>query len=494
MSGILDKKSRILDAILTVDGRRQMAEGTFEVSYVTFTDTGVSYVPDSVNGHEDPTDKLYLEACDLPQDQITFEANDAGKLLSFRKQDITVNYDFFPPPKDGVPPSIVTGKLVNGQLVVYQYRNGRSVKTFDIDRVSTDKDCGFNYSDITGLTGSVLIDPNRSSGAIDFTSSAPWKAKIGTQSGLTSESFATAISGSIEGLRSRGGPSVSCYSVGSIAYLDNNDITLPNLVLEFTGSADGSFRKSLGLRQMAAGGTLMVDEVANASFASQITGTLASSLDNFVNLQTISTINRLFEDDQFELSNNELNFSLQNSLTADLVADSYSPPTVNSIQSLFNDNKVSHLDNFLYLPPIVKASSSEIPDKSKLENLSGFLLGGPGAYPSWGDNEKKLTYEKLKTELSVYKDVKPPIIFTKTSRNNRIIGQFFEVTSDQVNKLDVVDFGDVMDDAQEPTAVTKRVFFVGKTYIDDRGTVCFVNMFTLVFSRVSSNPEEEESR
>ena len=58
MSGILDNKSRMIDAMLTSEGRRQMAEGTFEVSYVTFTDSGVAYIPDPVNGHDDPTNKI----------------------------------------------------------------------------------------------------------------------------------------------------------------------------------------------------------------------------------------------------------------------------------------------------------------------------------------------------------------------------------------------------------------------------------------------------
>ena len=68
MAGILDNKSRIIDAILTSEGRRQMAEGTFEVSYATFSDYGVSYIPDLKNGHENPTSKIYFEACNLPQD------------------------------------------------------------------------------------------------------------------------------------------------------------------------------------------------------------------------------------------------------------------------------------------------------------------------------------------------------------------------------------------------------------------------------------------
>ena len=86
MAGILDKKSRIIDAVLTTEGRRQLGEGTLSVSYATFTDGEVFYVPSSEYGHEDPTARLYIEACSLPQDQIIFEANDEGKLNPLRSQ------------------------------------------------------------------------------------------------------------------------------------------------------------------------------------------------------------------------------------------------------------------------------------------------------------------------------------------------------------------------------------------------------------------------
>ena len=48
------------------------------------------------------------------------------------------------------------------------------------------------------------------------------------------------------------------------------------------------------------GGKVLEDEVDSATFATKITGILSASIDNFVNLRTISTINRLFEDDNFE--------------------------------------------------------------------------------------------------------------------------------------------------------------------------------------------------
>lgn len=81
MSGILDNKSRVIDAIITYEGRRQMAEGTFSINYATFSDAHVVYQQDPDNGHVDPTEKIYLEAFNTPHDQIIFEADDSGKLL-----------------------------------------------------------------------------------------------------------------------------------------------------------------------------------------------------------------------------------------------------------------------------------------------------------------------------------------------------------------------------------------------------------------------------
>jgi hypothetical protein len=144
----------------------------------------------------------------------------------------------------------------------------------------------------------------------------------------------------------------------------------------------------------------------------------------------------------------------------------------------------------MYLPPIVKTSDTLIPDKTKIENLTPYLLGD---YPSWGDNEKMLTFSKLTSQLNQYQDIQNPIFFDKTSRNNNVIAQFFEVTDKHVSKLDVIDYGPVMNDAKEPTAITNNVFFIGKTFLDNRGTTCFVNIFTLIFSK-DEREEKEEMR
>jgi len=256
--------------------------------------------------------------------------------------------------------------------------------------------------------------------------------------------------------------------------------------LSYTGSAPTQLTASLVLERPALGGRLYVDEVVNAEFASQITGILTSSFDNFQELKTLSTIDRLFEDDGFELSTNTLNFNLTQIDSSIFKVLTQAPPTLNSVDSLFSDSRLSNLENFMYLPPIVKTSDSQIRDKTRIETIpTNYFLGD---YPSWGDNEKKLTFKKLMKELEGYQ--KEEIVFDRTSLKNNVIGQFFEVSGDTVTKLDIVDFGKIKNDSNEPTAISNRVFFIGKTFLDSRGTTCFINMFTIVFSRRMREFEE----
>lgn len=478
MSGILNSKSRIIDAILTAEGRRQMAESTFDISYVTFSDYGVSYIPDSENGHEDPTVKLYLEACNLPQDQITFEANDEGKLLPFRVQEIKLKTD-----AGNIPDQIVDGNLINGRLVAFKLSQGRRIKASSISENGNDKDKGFIYSDSSGVTGSVLIDPKLEAGSIVGTNTAPYKAFIGTQGGLGANNFATSISGAISFIANAGGPNVVCFSKNESVYMDIGQ-PVSNLVLYSTGSLSSP----LLLEDSKIGGSLLVDELENASFSSQIQGILTSSFDNFLENQTLSSVNRLFEDDQFVLSCNDLTFDLT-SVSSNTYKLFKSPPSsLNAIDSMFSDDKLSNLENFLYLPPIIKTSDTIVPDKTKLENFSPYLLGD---YPSWGDNEKILTYEKLKSQILEFEEPKDTVYFNETSITNNVIAQFFEVTDKFVSKLDVVDFGELKEEISENEIQTKKVFFVGKTYMDNRGTTCFVNMFTLIFSKDDRLDNEE---
>jgi len=86
MSGFLDNKSRVLDVVMTQEGRRQIAVGDLRVEYVSFTDAGTYYADDIHSGSRDATRRLFLEQASLPQDQITFEADDSGMLQPFKNE------------------------------------------------------------------------------------------------------------------------------------------------------------------------------------------------------------------------------------------------------------------------------------------------------------------------------------------------------------------------------------------------------------------------
>ena len=83
MAGILDKKSRIFDSIVTSEGRRQIAAGDFERRYASVTDGEAFYEFDITSGSTDITKNSYLEATSRNQDRIALETNDTGDLLGF---------------------------------------------------------------------------------------------------------------------------------------------------------------------------------------------------------------------------------------------------------------------------------------------------------------------------------------------------------------------------------------------------------------------------
>lgn len=90
MAGILDSKSRIMDVVITEQGRRQLASGQMRIEYATFTDLGAFYSGDENGVIDDPTERIYFEALsDLPSDLITFETDDAGLLIPYRSDELS---------------------------------------------------------------------------------------------------------------------------------------------------------------------------------------------------------------------------------------------------------------------------------------------------------------------------------------------------------------------------------------------------------------------
>jgi hypothetical protein len=211
-------------------------------------------------------------------------------------------------------------------------------------------------------------------------------------------------------------------------------------------------------------------------FASTSETLLASSIDNFKKLRVIGTRDRIFEDDGFAIGNKDVEFLIHDDRP---ISDATNQTAhINHLESLFNDVRLSNVTNFDYLPPINKVHDSvgSSIDKSDHRSTSAFHLG---RYVPWGRSHisgltgKQLEEELRHFELMGYSRV---ITFDPTSRDNKIVAQFFEVNFSVMKKLDVIDFGSYVHRGER-----KHAFFVGKVMTDENGCHTFIHLFTLVF-------------
>lgn len=334
MSGILNNRQRIIDAILTLEGRRQAAAGDLRIEFYSFTDAGTYYRADEVSGSADATQRLYLEACHLPQDQITFEADDSGLLKPFANS--------------------LGNTVKDGHIISYSFE---------------------------ATTSSLL------SGASENT---------------------TILSGQ--------------------------------------------------------------------EFASTAGSLLNESLTNFCKLQSISSKDRLFEDDGFGVGNTEMTFTIHNKRP--IPNKNHWVANLNEVESLFNDPRLNNLPNFKYLPPINRVNDDDI-DKTDYRDTWRHHLGH---YWPWGRTSLiDMDYDQIMSELQYFEDTGycKVVKFDPTSQSNRLMIQMFEQGFSTLKKLDVVDFGQLR--TGNPASPLAHIFFVGKVMIDDYDRHTFIHLFTLVF-------------
>lgn len=200
---------------------------------------------------------------------------------------------------------------------------------------------------------------------------------------------------------------------------------------------------------------------------------LTSSIDRLQQLYVIGTHDRIFEDDGFALGNSQVEFVIHNKRP--LVDPNQHSAHVNSLESLFNDVRLSNLTNFKFLPPVNLIEDQSL-DKSDPRATAAHHLGH---YKPWGRTHiAGLTGAQLEAELAYYERVGccRSISFEPTSRDNRLLAQAFEITYDKIAKMDVIDFG-----TYTHKNVVKRAFFVGKLLTDENNTHTFIHVFTLVF-------------
>ena len=92
--GILYNKERIVDTIVTEEGRRQIAAGDkFNPSFISFTDRFCQYTGSNGIAH-DATEKIYFESFSINADNIVFSADDSGTLIGYRpSEDFVISSD-----------------------------------------------------------------------------------------------------------------------------------------------------------------------------------------------------------------------------------------------------------------------------------------------------------------------------------------------------------------------------------------------------------------
>lgn len=332
MSGILDSKTRVLDTIVTVEGRRQLATGGLNIRYVTFTDSATFYAADVASGSADATVRTYLESCNLPQDQITFAADDLGRVMTF--------------------------------------------------------DVGFGETVNKGQLHQLTFVPE--------------------------------------------------------AHLSGN--------------------------------VSLVDSVVTGSeLLSRVDGILSSSLDNFTKLQTIATIDGVFDDSQFALSNDAITFNVTNDRP---ISKQTFVVNENELPDLIDDPRLSKLANFKCLPPTQRSNDVIVP-------LGLYTMKRGNVIPTHDD---VIDAHRIFTSRGYSKVVK----FDPTSRKNNLMIQAFESSNDMLVKLDVIDFGIYTSSAVKSSVSTSNssvsigrtshIFFVGKLLMkQETHTHTFVHLFTLIF-------------
>lgn len=221
--------------------------------------------------------------------------------------------------------------------------------------------------------------------------------------------------------------------------------------------------------------------IRDENFASQIDGILTSSLNNFQNQYSIATRDPVFEDDGFAVGPQSTEFVMTSERP--IPDQNNYVVNINHMESLFSDPRLSNLKNFKFLPPITRLDDDLI-DKSNSSNIPQQMR--LGKYTPWGKTHASMDVirSQLSAELSMYANTgyMKTFTFDPTSRNNQLIAQFFEASSDSLKKLDVIDFGKLTTESPDSgKSITQHVFFAGKIVIDDNQTQNFVHLFTLVF-------------
>ena len=253
--------------------------------------------------------------------------------------------------------------------------------------------------------------------------------------------------------------------------------------------------------------------VTGSDFASLAGGIATGSIDNLKSQRLIGSVNnrsKFGKKYSFDLSDNTVSFNITNHKPFN-TRPRNAKANVNSLKPLFYDERLAHLPNFQFLPPVTKEGNNY----GEYNDLSGGSLGTfqnlidkIGSLPidikqkdDYDFYTQNITGKSLSDAIKSVTGISEnsqndglyerfSINFQNTNFSNNVFAQIFEIpNSDEgldasyekkMTKLDLIDFGEFID-PDDDQRKRKHVYFAGKIFVDDSSLPCFVNLFTLVF-------------
>ena len=233
-----------------------------------------------------------------------------------------------------------------------------------------------------------------------------------------------------------------------------------------------------------------------ASLSSEIPD---SFLRHFKNHQIIGTTT-FNENNKFEVDKDSIGFAISNSVPFE-TGPKKEIVNVNQAESFLFDSKLTHLDNFSYLPP-VNVDGTSYGQYKDLRNMTK---------ETWEDIKEELGYKHFEevedfknenTDMRVDKSGDFRVLnrkkllptntnmikqynvvnFNKTSDANNLLMQIFESDPSRakLKKLDIIDAGAFYEEDDVNKRYEKHVFYAGKIYFDDYNSPTFINIFTII--------------
>jgi hypothetical protein len=241
-------------------------------------------------------------------------------------------------------------------------------------------------------------------------------------------------------------PEVDDDGVFSLSLADGDKVVNGRKVV--SGSFDVISVDEHGVRTVVQAETVLTGTVNAYSGALDV---MSSCVKHFQQLRMIRT------DDGIAESSFRVDTNVVNMTTADI------PAPLAGIRPMIFDDNLNHLLNMKYLPPEVEIDNNSVPMAD---------------YPKF-TNEPYNNFKSFKKEQLSKAISESEVHFTARSKSNNLLGQCFEVNKAGVNKLLAIDYGEFVNEQSH----RHRVFLLGKTIRDSRGTAKFCRIFTLVFEK-----------